>query len=422
MKKRVMMAICAAVTFMSFGCDEEENKEIMQQQKQQEEVAKERVDVVLNKSLIALNGSSNKFAIKIFDEVCKKEKANLFMSPYSVQLALSLVANGADGNTLEEMLSTLGFDEYDIDLMNLYNKVMMEAFITLDNTTKVEIANGVWGMPEVEFCSDFKKNCQDSYDAEIATGNFLTGEAQKAISDWAEQKTHGMIKNAGRDLDPETMVAIANSLYFNGKWACKFDKNDTQQKDFTCADGSKKKVDMMQLFNEDFEWKKEDNYEVLNMPYGNGAFSMTILLPDEGEQLDDILSQATLGTWDTSRAPMASCNVQFPRFEMDSKIGLTETLKDMGMKQAFTQSADFSKMSSYDLKISKVYQLAKIKVDEEGTEAAAVTVVGMDCTSVGPSPEIHDFFVNRPFAFCIKEKSTDAILFMGKVTELDRDK
>lgn len=418
MKKRLIIATCAAIALTASSCEEKEDKHIIEPN---DVVAKERIDVNLNKSQMAINEAANEFATMLFDKLCKKEGGNLFMSPYSAQIALAIATNGANGVTFEEMLETLGFKDMSVEEMNSYNKTMIKALTTLDNTTKVDMANGVWGIPGIKYNNEFKKVCADSYEAEVAAANFETGEAQNIISDWALQKTNGMIKDAGKNLSPETVSAIVNSLYFNGKWTNKFDKNNTNKKDFLSANGEKTKVDMMHLYETDLFWKSGDGYEMINLPYGNEAFSMTVLLPNEGEELSAILSKTNLKTWSTDMMYMHNFNVQLPRFELSSDINLIEIMKQMGIKQAFGKDADFTKMiTNANTFISTIYQLAKIKVNEEGTEAAAVTVIGNKIESAG-APNIivtRDFFVNRPFAFAIKEKSTDAILFMGKVTDL----
>lgn len=415
MKKRLIVAACIAITLTASSC---EDKHIIEPN---DVVAKERVDIVLNKSQKAINEAANEFATKLFDLLCRKDEDNLFMSPYSAQIALAIATNGADGVTREEMLETLGFKDLSVEEMNGYNKTMIKALTTLDNTTKVNIANGVWGNPDMKFSNEFKKVCANSYEAEVAIANFKTGEAQNIISDWTQQKTGGMIKDAGKKLLPETVSAIVNSLYFNGRWSHKFDKSFTSKKDFVCADGEKTKVDMMYLYETDLFWKSGDGYEMINLPYGNEAFSMTVLLPNEGEELSAILSETNLEIWSTDMMDMHNFNVQLPRFELSSDIDLLEAMKQMGIKKAFEKDADFTKMiTNASTFISTIYQLAKIKVDEEGTEAAAVTIIGNECTSVGGPYKIEtrNFFVNRPFAFAIKEKSTGAILFMGKVTDL----
>lgn len=381
-------------------------------------VAKERKDIVLSRTEEQLANESMDFAFRLFQQVNNTEKqSNWMISPLCASIALGMMTNGAAGNTLEEMKTTLGFSNFDLDGMNAYYKKLVAELLDLDNTTQLGIANSVWIKEGVPINETFIKVNQEMYDAEVSNLDFASPEAKSIVNNWCADKTNNTIKDVSSSLSANMEFTLINALYFKGIWEEKFEKTNTREETFTNADGSKSEVPMMNQ-KEHFLYAYNDDFHIAEFPYGNAAFSMVILLPYEGKTLDESLKNLTRENWEEwySERYSRHLNVKFPRFEINYEKNLIEDLTSLGMKEAFDGNlADFSAMSSEKLDLNILNQFTYIKVDEEGTEAAATNIIGAD-TNIGPPNS--NFHVNRPFAFMIKEKSTGTILFMGKVTKL----
>lgn len=385
---------------------------------------KVRKDITLSPSERVMTNRAMDFAFRFFNQVCRTEteKTNIFISPLSASLALSMTANGANGNTLAEMQTTLGFSpsSFSPDEMNSYNQKLTSALLDLDNTTQISMANSIWIKQGFKVYDSFVDVNQDYYNAEVRNLNFASSTAKDVINQWCADKTNQRIKDVIKEIPADMRLYLINALYFKGTWTSKFDRSNTAYESFSNADGSKITVPMMNQ-TASFNYLQNDYFSIAEFPYGNEAFSMVVLLPTEGKTLDESLSGLTYEHWNEWISEMhgMELEVKFPKFELKYDKDLIEDMKDMGMKDAFgANKADFSKMSAADLYIGVLQQFTYIKVDEEGTEASAVTVVGMLDTSVGPSSPIH-FYVNKPFAFLIKEKSTGAILFMGRISQFN---
>ncbi len=383
-----------------------------------------RKDVILTRTEQEMLDKGNDFAFRFFNQVCKteNEKPNLFVSPLSATLCLSMVANGAAGNTLEEMNAALGFSEYSLEEMNNYNQKLVSALLDLDNTTRLGIANSIWIKQGFGVYDDFVSVNKRMYDAQVQELDFSSPGAVDVINNWCAEKTNDRITEVLKEIPEAARLYLLNALYFKGNWTIKFDKNNTSSELFTNRDGSTSTVQMMNMDGERFNYMENDFFSMAEFPYGNEAFSMVVLLPAEGKTLEACMSQLTKEHWQEWNNSMhgTALNVKLPRFELKYDKALMEDMMAMGMKDAFNGiAADFSKMSAEHLFVGLLEQYTYVKVDEEGTEAAAVTVVGMYKNSaVEPIIPIIPFHINRPFVFLIKEKSTGAILFMGKVTKL----
>ncbi|AVM51764.1 serpin B [Bacteroides zoogleoformans] len=379
-----------------------------------------RKDIALTRTEQEMLDKGNDFAFRFFSQVCKtEEKPNLFVSPLSVTLCLSMVTNGAAGNTLEEMKTTLGFSDYSLDKMNDYNKKLVTALLDLDNTTRLGIANSIWIRQGFGVYDDFVNVNKRMYDAQVRELDFASPAAIATINNWCAEKTNNCITEVLTEIPDAACLYLLNALYFKGNWTKRFSKSDTASEQFTNGDGSKSAVQMMNMNEGHFNYGENEYFSIAEFPYGNEAFSMVVLLPAEGKSLEECLPQLTKEHWlEWSKyLSGATLNVKFPRFELKYDKKLKTVMMAMGMKDAFDRvTADFSKMSAAHLFVGLLEQYTYVKVDEEGTEAAAVTVTGMLTTSIGTS--VKSFHINRPFVFLIKEKSTGTILFMGKVTAL----
>lgn len=384
-------------------------------------VARQDIPLTSEEKELALLGNS--FAYDLYAQVqATKETPNVVVSPLSVSLAFSMLNNGAAGTTREEIQKVLGFESYDAAGINSYYKKMIEAAATIDPRVILETANSIWTNNGFPILPEFVTVNQEAYDAEIRNEDFSLPATLDMINNWASEKTHGKIPTILDQLDPSTVVILMNALYFLGDWKDPFDKGYTVEAPFTNANGQTAKVDMMKKMESETWYQENDQFATISLPYGNGAFYMQLLLPHENVSLENVAKdlEKTLN-WETTDLVGVRANVslELPKFEIDFSVSLNEVLEELGMKAPFyPTTADFSAMSEIPTFISFVKQKASITVNEKGSEAAAVTVIGMVESSVGDPVVARDFHVNRPFLFLIKELSTNAIFFMGEVTEL----
>jgi serpin B len=259
------------------------------------------------------------------------------------------------------------------------------------------------------------------FDAEIANLDFTSPTALKTINDWCAKATNNLIKEPLDRISPCAAMYLINAIYFKGIWTTQFDKKNTAKATFFAENGTQSQVDMMHIPESSFPYYGDENAQYLDMAYGNGAFSMTVILPHEGKTLQDVIDNLSTDYFNNiveNRLQERSVRVFFPRFKMEYKIELQDdVLPALGMPSAFdSKIADFSDMSKIHLFISRVIHSTFVEVNEEGTEAAAVTIVEMEYTSVGGGLPV--FRADRPFMFVIRENSTGAILFIGKMGDI----
>jgi len=372
--------------------------------------------------------ADNIFAYKLFDAVDSRagEHENYVISPLSVSITLAMAANGASGETLDEMLDVLGFEQQDIAGLNTFYKKMLDRLPALDNTTAVDIANALWINKKytTKVYDVFSGNIRDSFYSPITYIDDITSDiTRQSINKWYSDNTRGMLSGPRQgELNMETAMLFTNALYFKGFWADNFDKSLTKIRDFKNSDGTVSKVKMMNKAA-NFRGYIDEGYRAVAFPYGNKAYSMIIILPDEEVDLDDCLSE--INPEDVSRLAMDKYDfgekkllVRLPKFEVTSEVELIPALKDMGLTKMFDCfKADFSGICETSTFVSQITQGIKIIVDEAGTEAASYTEEKGMLTSPGPMID-ESFFVDRPFAFIIAEKSTGLPLFMGRINKL----
>ncbi len=358
--------------------------------------------------------NSNEFAWKFFKEVSKGEQQDVFVSPLSVTYALGMLANGAVGDTQKEILEGLEFRSGKVDDINsLCHQLMIES-PKLDKSTKVSIANAVVANKNKPLQPDFKNVVEKQYQALVTNQDFSSPATLSFINLWASELTHGMVPQLLDRVHPDAVTYLLNALYFKGIWYRQFDKKRTQQESFTQADGKKLTVKMMHQ-KERFFAAENDNYQTVVLPYGNGSYEMVVLLPREGKDLSSLLQTMDAKKWKDNLKNTYSSEVdlKLPRFTSAYTRELNDVLKLLGMNTMFERGkADLTKMSKAKAFVSMVLQKAKIEVDEEGSKAAAVTVVETLDAAAPPSRPIM-FHANRPFMYAIVEHSTGTIFFMG---------
>jgi len=403
---RILMGLVAVAVMVS--CQDDDSIDV-----------KERKSIELTRAEEQWANESQDFAFRLFRQanLTETQRPNWMISPFSASMALGMLANGAQGNTLEEMKTTLGFSQFEIDGMNQYYRKIATELVDLDNTTQLNIANSIWVQEGFPVYDTFTEVNRDMYDAEVNHIDFWSDGAADIINDWCADKTNGNITKVYDSSPSGTQTTLLNALYFKGIWKKKFKKANTKDEDFNNADGSIVKVPMMNQ-EESFSYIANEDFHMVDFPYGNGAFSMAVFLPTEGNTLEDVIDRLTHEYWEEwyFRRESGKMKIKLPRFEMEYQKDLVNDLRALGMNDAFNSDrADFTALSQDPVLFNVVQQFTVIRVDEDGTEAAAVTQMKGDAAIM---PRLSTFYVDRPFVFMIREISTDTILFMGKVTKL----
>jgi serpin B len=380
-----------------------------------------REDVVLTSGEQTVAAGNNAFAFELLRRVSGEEPDdNLMVSPLSLSLALAMLNNGAAGATQEEIQQALGGSDLTREDMNGYFRKMVAAIQKLDATVTFESANAIWAHEAIPIRDAFKETNRTYFDAEAR--NFSAADDIIAqINDWCNEKTHGMIPWILQEGDRGD-VYLANALYFKGYWTAPFDKSLTRDAVFTGHNGAKAQVPMMKFETPlGLSYLKSETFEAVELPYGNEAFGMTLLLPAEGVPVASIVEGLNATAWNDclSKMYLRNVNVCLPRFKAEYTRYLNDDLIALGITSMFeSEKADFAQLSPISLSVSFVKQKTTIEVKESGTEAAAVTVTGM-VSSAGGEPEVIPLLeFNRPFIYFIKEKSTGSILFSGIVRNL----
>jgi len=372
------------------------------------------------KSLIE---SDNKFGLKLFKEIIREEKdSNVFISPLSVSMALGMTYNGANGSTQEAMQKTLELSGLTIEEVNESYNSLIELLTGLDPKVQFQIANSIWYRENIPVKEEFVNLCEKYFDALVKGLDFSEPNAARMINTWVDENTNGKIKQIVDDpINPLIVMFLINAIYFKGTWTYEFDKDQTTDDWFTLPDGTRKPCKMMEQKNE-FRYFESDAFQAVDLPYGDGDFSMTIFLPTYGTDVDSLIAefdQENLNSWLSSFSSDSGV-LYFPKFKLEYELKLNDVLKALGMEIAFAPGqADFTKMMHGvrvgELWIDRVKHKTFVEVNEEGTEAAAVTSVGIMTTSIDPSR----FWmrVDRPFVFMIRENLSQTILFIGKIVE-----
>ena len=362
--------------------------------------------------------SANRFAFDLFRPVIAGAEVseNIMISPFSVTSALSMTLNGAAGETFESMRKALRFEDKTIQQINeTYLKLMTE-MVPVDERVVVEIANSVWVEKHITAKEPFMKALTTWYKAEAHDIDVNDPDAVDIVNGWIAGKTHDKITDMLDFLEPDLAMLLINAVYFNGKWKYQFDKDETTDKPFHVTLSSPKNVPMMfQKVN--LKIAGTSNSTIAELPYGRGNYTMVVVLPDEDATTEEIAGALTPDLWQTWMDLLVDntheVELSMPRFKYEYKRKLNDDLIDMGMGLAFSPAADFSNICDAALMISRVEHKTFIETNEEGTEAAAATVVVMIDSVAGPTKL--EMNLNRPFLYFIREMSTGTILFMGRI-------
>ena len=362
--------------------------------------------------------SDNSFGVKLFQEIVKTQKdSNVFISPLSISMALGMTLNGANGTTREAMINTLELAGLSDQQINESYQSLMELLVGLDPKVRFQIANSIWYRNDHVFEELFFNQCKKYFDAEVAGLDFSDPKSKDIINGWVDDNTNGKIKEIVERINANNVMFLINAIYFKGTWTYQFDESGTFDDQFYLPDNSTVPCKMMAQ-KEEYPYFATDQFQAVDLSYGDGLYSMVIILPNSNVDIDDVIMALDQSTWNEwlSKFEKQKGDVFLPRFKLEYKIKLNDILIALGMGTAFSPvEADFSKMyKPGGLYIDEVNHKTYVEVNEEGTEAAAVTSVVISERSTG-GDEGFVMHMNRPFIFAIREHHSGTILFVGKI-------
>ena len=364
-----------------------------------------RKDIELSDEERELVKKNNDFALNLFRQA--RDKESQVLSPLSITYALGMLNNGAAGKTQQEINDVLGFGDAGADAINSFCQKMLTESANVDKETKVMIANNIYVNKPYELQKPFVQKAFDFYDATPETRDFDDGETMDVINQWASDHTEGMIKeilNKG-DFNPNAVSYLLNAIYFKGEWVSKFDLSETTEESFNGGSN----VFMMHQFGE-FSYMGTETYQAIHLPYGNEAYRMSVFLPREGKSIDDVLGEIDGNRW-LFKGQHYEVDLKLPRMEIETHTDLRDIMSALGMSTAFdSYFAEFPFFCNVPTYIEMMKQVAKMKVDEKGTEAAAITIIG----ETNGMPAYVEFHANRPFLYIISEQSSGTIFFIGQ--------
>jgi serpin B len=360
---------------------------------------------------------SNRFGAELLREVlADDDRDNVILSPLSASMALGMTMNGTDGETFDAIRGGLGFEVLSQEEINDAYRGLIELLTELDPTVRFDIANSVWAREEIPFHQSFFDVVSASFEAEATALDFDDPASLDVINGWVNDRTNGFIDSIVDQLDPALVMLLINAIYFEASWTNAFDPADTREQLFRRADGSTVTVDMMSISDAELGFGGGSvggaGYMVVELPYGGGAFSMLVVVPDaDVRELAAGLDDDAWAGIAEGLTPTVVDGVSIPKFELSHDTYLNDALKRMGMEVAFTPSADFTRMSPIgdQLCIAYVRQKTFMEVDERGTRAAAVTAVGIGLES------FTGLVADRPFLIAIRERLSGTLLFVGVV-------
>lgn len=360
---------------------------------------------------------NNVFALNLFAGVGGMDSQ--VISPLSVTYLMGMLANGADGQTRQEILSTMGWKGETLDDINAFSRLLIEQATRKDAKTTVHIANYIALNKEETLKEGTVSTLGQYFKACVEPLDFTSPKTKGHINGWCSKHTNGMIPSIIDDVDASALAYIMNAIYFDGSWKQAFNKYDTKEERFQGYTRDVKKVQMMWQ-NEKLRYTDNDTYAAVVLPYTGGEYSMTVFLPNEGKSIAEMMKKICAETFTNMYRDTETClvDLKLPRFTTEMKLQLNEIISKLGAPSMFSPSAaDFSNLSDKGLFISKMLQKAKIEVSETGTKAAAVTAATVMMTSLDRHEPRHvEFHANRPFVYTITDSQTGSILFIGQFT------
>jgi serine protease inhibitor len=343
--------------------------------------------------------------------------SNVFVSPLSASFALGMTMNGANGQTYDEMRSALQFGDASLASIDTGYRSLIALLTSIDPSTTMQIANAIFYRNDFPFNQSFLTDASTYFGAEVKAQDFTNTQATlAAVNGWSSAKTHDRIPKILDAVDPSTVMYLLNAIYFKGIWRDQFEVAQTRDAPFHAVSGDQP----ARLMHREgaIDYAETNALQAVDLPYGDSAFTMTVLLPKAGSSVESVAASLTPDTWRSLAASFHPRDVELflPKVTLSWKRGLIPDMQALGMRAAFG-NADFTRMSprGRELVISLLQQNTFVDIDEEGTEAAAVTIVGVALTSAPVATPVR---VDRPFVFVIRERLSGTVLFMGKITRL----
>jgi serine protease inhibitor len=387
-------------------------------------------DAAAPSASVNVAAADNAFGFRLLNGVQKTTPSrNVVLSPVSAALDLSMVLNGAAGETRQQMLAVLSLSGADLDAINSANAHLIKVIRTPTQSVTLSVADSLWvNNRRAMLRPDYVKQTQAWYDAEMVDLDFSSPSAVTRINSWAAKETHDRIPKVIERVEPATLALLLNAVYFKGEWTHKFDKAQTQQRDFTLAGGAVKQVPRMAQTGR-FDYFETPDMQAIRLAFGTGDLVMEVLLPAKSSSLGALEAALTLehwSGWQTHYVPRPG-KIELPRFELNSHYRLNEPLQSLGMTRAFhvdgpdaAQLADMfsaapGQAPAGNFYISWVLQSSYWKVDEEGSEAAAVTTTGVRAAALARPEEPFQMIVDRPFFCAIEDRRSGALLFVGAI-------
>ena len=423
MKKNLFLLATIVLSGTMVSCSSSEDDVDLGEAKTVVNMLSESIPIRLTQEQQVFANDNNRFTLNFLKTVNDGDQSgqSFIYSPLSITYVLGMVNDAATGQTEQELEQTLGFHEGGIQAVNDYCKKLIDGLPKVDSKVTLNIANAIFvNKNNAKLKPQFEQDMQTYYNAKAEALDFTASSTLDHINGWCDEKTKGMIPKILDAVEPNMVTYLLNAIYFKGNWAQKFDANETQMEVFEHAGPEKYLFEAPMMHQkEHFPYTENDLCQAVSLPYGNGAFAMTLLLPREGKQVSDVLNTLTAETWRSNYQYMGIANVdlKLPRFESNTNLNLVEIMKSLGMPYAFDPyKAEFPNFCDADTYIGLMKQVARIKLNETGTEAAAVTVIGVDKSASAEVPVIKDVVLhaNRPFLYVISEQSTGTIFFIGQ--------
>ncbi|MDN5215514.1 serpin family protein [Fulvivirgaceae bacterium BMA12] len=363
--------------------------------------------------------ASNEFAMNMLSGInATHEDQNVFISPFSISAALSMTLNGANGETNEAIKEAIGLKNLSDETINQSYKDLVAYIYGLDKGVTLNIANSSWYKQGLTILSSFEDLLREFYSAEVKEADFEDKATVDLINNWIENETNGKIKDMLDVIPPDAVMYLINAIYFKANWSVQFDPDKTANRSFTLMDGQVAQVPTMYANAVTYwsSYNSEKKLQLFDIPYGNGAYGFTIIMPDNPSAINQVASEFTIADMEKmlQDASESTLEAYLPKFKIEFKELLNDYLVAMGMGVAFTAEADLSRLFEEDLNlaISRVIHQSFLEVNEAGSEAAAATVVEIVETSLPPALR-----VDQPFIFFIRERNSNTILFSGKLID-----
>jgi serine protease inhibitor len=376
----------------------------------------------VNSAATKVASANSKFGLSLYSQLHQKsESKNIFFSPSSVSWCLSMVFNGAGGNTKQEMAQALQIGRLSLQELNSGYGEWRNTFVKPDPKVEIDIANSIWSRRGLAFRPEFLQTNKNFYAAEVSELDFNDPKSLSTINSWVKNKTRGKIEKIIDQISTDSVLFLINAIYFKAKWAIEFDPAKTKEENFLTSGGKQEHVKMMRQRG-DYQYQEHPEFQSVTLPYGDGRLSMLVFLPAKSSNLNKFHQMLTQENWEKwmTQYEKSEGTIGLPRFRIEYESSLNDALKALGMRKAFDPAqADFGAMITGSQKayLSQVKHKAFVEVNEEGTEAAAVTSGEIRVVSMPLPGKTFQMIVDRPFFFAIRDSSTGAILFMGSVSD-----